>query len=130
MRKGLTAASVAPVGLDVARGLTILRAADPFHDFISGRTAANPTSVRRLHPDFGPPPYSIPYIVVAGDQARVPLALMAYANESDTGAPGLPGYPIPAEARTTPNYIEGGVAGGGSTGDRHMLLIDRDRWLL
>ena len=99
-------------------------------DFISGRTAANPTPVRRLHPDFGPPPYGIPYVVVAGDQARVPLALTAYADESDTGAPGLPGYPIPVEARTTPNYIEGGVAGGGTTGDRHMLLIDRDRWLL
>jgi hypothetical protein len=99
-------------------------------DFISGRTPANTAPVRRLHPDFGPPPYGIPYVVVAGDQARVPLALGAYADESDTGAPGLPGYPIPAEARTTPNYIEGGIAGGGSSGDRHMLVVDRDRWLL
>ncbi|HMF58836.1 MAG TPA: hypothetical protein VK595_00610, partial [Vicinamibacterales bacterium] len=99
-------------------------------DFISGRTATNTTAVRRLHPDFGPPPYGIPYVVVAGDQARVTLGLVAYADESDTGAPGLPGYPIPAEARTMANYIEGGVAGGGSSGDRHMLVIDRDRWLL
>ncbi|MEN3340300.1 MAG: hypothetical protein V7647_3976 [Acidobacteriota bacterium] len=99
-------------------------------DFISGRTATNRTPVRRLHPDFGPPPYGIPYVVVAGDQPRVALALGAYADESDTGAPGLPGYPMPVEARTTPNYIEGGVAGGGSIGDRHMLVIDRDRWLL
>jgi hypothetical protein len=99
-------------------------------DFISGRSATNTTAVRHLHPDFGPPPYGIPYVVVAGDQARITLGLVAYADESDTGAPGLPGYPIPDEARTTANYIEGGVAGGGSSGDRHMLVIDRDRWLL
>jgi hypothetical protein len=99
-------------------------------DFISGRTATNPTAVRRLHPDFGPPPYGIPYVVVAGDQPRVPVTFMAYGNESDSGAPGLPGYPIPDEARTQPNYIEGAVPGGGTSGDRHLLIIDRDRWLL
>jgi hypothetical protein len=99
-------------------------------DFISGRTATNRTPIRRLHPDFGPPPYGFPYVVVAGDQARVPVTFVAYGSESDTGASGLPGYPIPNEARTQINYIEGGVAGGGSSGDRHMLVIDRDRWLL
>ncbi len=99
-------------------------------DWISGRTPTSPTAVRRLHPDFGPHPYGMPYVVVAGDQVRVPLAFVAYGAESDAGAPGLPGYPIPAEARTQSNYIEGGVAGGGSSGDRHLLLIDRDRWLL
>jgi hypothetical protein len=99
-------------------------------DFISGRTASNPGAVRRLHPDFGPPPYGFPYVVVSGDQPRLALAFVAYGDESDMGAPGLPGYPIPDEARTQPNYIEGGVAGGGSAGDRHMLVIDRDRWLL
>ena len=99
-------------------------------DFISGRTATNTTPVRHLHPDFGPPPYGIPYVVVAADQPRVTLALGAYGDESDTGAPGLPGYPIPVEARTTANYIEGGEAGGGVSGDRHMLVVDRDRWLL
>ena len=97
--------------------------------FISGRSAANPTAVRRLHPDFGPPPYGIPYVVVAGDQARVPLTFQ-YADESDDGIPGLPGYPIPDEARTIPNYIEGGQPGGGTSGDRHVLMIDRDRWIL
>ena len=30
-------------------------------------------ATRQLHPDFGPPPYGIPYVVVAGDQARVPV---------------------------------------------------------
>jgi hypothetical protein len=100
-----------------------------FINWISGRTASTPTAVRRLHPDFGPPPYGIPYAVVAGDQPRVPVTF-GYADESDTGIPGLPGYPIPVEARTTANYIEGGVPGGGTSGDRHLLLIDRDRWML
>jgi hypothetical protein len=100
-----------------------------FIDWISGRSATNSTAVRRLHPDFGPPPYGIPYVVVSGDQARVPV-VFEYADESDPGIPGLPGYPIPDEARTTPGYIEGGVAGGGTSGDRHLLVIDRDRWLL
>jgi hypothetical protein len=97
--------------------------------WISGRSATNTTAVRRLHPDFGPPPYGIPYVVVGGDQPRVPVPF-DYADESDTGIPGLPGYPIPSEARTVPNYIEGGVAGGGAAGDRHLLVIDRDRWVL
>lgn len=98
-------------------------------DWISGRNT-NPSGVRRLHPDFGPPPYGIPYVVVSGDQQRLPLAFVDYGDESDPGAPGLPGYPVPDEARTQPNYIEGGVPGGGSSGDRHLLIIDRDRWLL
>lgn len=98
--------------------------------WISGRVGGNTTAVRRLHPDFGPPPYGFPYVVVAGDQARVPVTFVAYGGESDPGVPGLPGYPIPDEARTQPNYVEGGVAGGGTSGDRHVLVIDRDRWLL
>ena len=86
---------------------------------------------RRLHPDFDPPPYGIPYIGVAGDQPLLPIEFVLYGGESDPGAPGRPpGYPVPLEARTLPNYIEGGVPGGGGSGDRHMLLIDRDRWLL
>jgi hypothetical protein len=97
--------------------------------WISGRNT-NPSAVSRLHPDFGPHPYGIPYVVVSGDQPRVPLTFVEYGNESDAGAPGLPGYPVPDEARTQSNYIEGGVAGGGTSGDRHLLLIDRDRWLL
>jgi hypothetical protein len=99
-------------------------------DWISGKTAANPGARRQLHPDFGPPPYGIPYVVVSGSQPLVPVSFMAYGSQSDAGAPGEPGYPIPVEARTQPNYIEGGVAGGGSSGDRHLLIIDRDRWRL
>jgi hypothetical protein len=97
--------------------------------WISGRTATNPTAVRRLHPDFGPPPYGIPYVVVSGDTPRV-LPVFGYDDESDTGVPGLTGYPIPEQAKTTPNFIEGGVPGGGTSGDRHLLIVDRDRNLL
>jgi hypothetical protein len=100
-------------------------------DWISNRTPANPSARRALHPDFGPPPYGIPYVVVPGTQALEPVAFAPYGSQSDAGAPGRPaGYPIPQQARSEPNYIEGGEAGGGSGGDRHLLVIDRDRWLL
>jgi len=99
-------------------------------NWISGRTGGNTTAVRRLHPDFGPPPYGFPYIVVPSSQPLVPVTF-GYADESDPGAPGAPpGYPIPPEAKTQPHYIEGDVPGGGPNGDRHVLMIDRDRWLL
>ena len=100
-------------------------------NFISNRTASNPTATRRLHPDFGPPPYGIPYVVVSGDQPVVRPTWTAYGDESDEGAAGRPpGYPIPDEAKTQAGYIEGNVAGGGTSGDRHLLLVDRDNWLL
>jgi hypothetical protein len=85
---------------------------------------------RGLHPDFGPPPYGIPYVGVGGSQPRMPVAFVSYPAESDTGFGGVPGYPIPDEARTQSGLIEGGVPGGGSSGDRHLLVIDRDRGLL
>src|SRR5262245_27042803 len=95
---------------------------DAYIDFI-GRT-------RQSHPDFGPPPYGIPYIGVGGTQTRVPVTFVSYGSESDSGYGGETGYPIPEEAKTQPNYIEGGVAGGGTAGDRHLLIVDRDRWIL
>ena len=77
-------------------------------------------ATRTLHPDFGPSPYGMPYVVVAGDQPLVQPVWTAYGDESDNGAPGRPaGYPIPPEAKTQPNYIEGAVPGGGLDGDRH-----------
>jgi len=73
-----------------------------------------------LHPDFGTvylgQPMGIPFIVVNGNQARVQVRF-EYANESDAGP-----YPVPADAP-----IEGGAK---STGDRHVLVIDRDNWIL
>jgi hypothetical protein len=104
---------------------------EAYIDWISGRTPENPTAVRRLHPDFGPPPYGIPYVTVSGTQPLVPVTFVLYGDESDPGARDRPpGYPIPVEARTIANYIEGGVIGGGPSGDRHLIVIDRDNWLL
>jgi hypothetical protein len=100
-------------------------------DWISGRTPQNPNARRGLHPDFGPPPYGIPYVGVGGGQPLTRVAFVLYGDESDAGAAGRPdGYPIPNEARTRPNFIEGGAPGGGANGDRHLIVIDRDRWLL
>jgi hypothetical protein len=100
-------------------------------NWINNPTPGNPTRRQRLHPDFGPPPYGIPYVGVDGTQPRVAVTFVLYGSQSDAGAPGFPpGYPIPIECRTQPNYIEGGVAGGGSSGDRHLLIIDRDNNLL
>ncbi len=95
---------------------------DAYISFI-GRT-------RQAHPDFGPPPYGIPYVGVSSSQPRVPVSFVSYGSESDQGFGGEIGYPIPEEAKTQPNYIEGGVPGGGSGGDRHLLIVDRDRWVL
>ncbi len=93
-----------------------------FIDFI-GRT-------RALHPDFGPAPYGIPYVGVGGGEPRAAVAFVEYPDESDRGAGSDNGYPIPEAAKTQPNYIEGARAGGGADGDRHLLIVDRDRWLL
>ena len=64
-------------------------------DWISGRTAQNPTAVTTLGAYFGPPPWGIPYVVVSGTQPLLPVAFVTYPGESDAGAPGRPtGYPI------------------------------------
>lgn len=94
---------------------------------------------RGMHPDFGgdsgltdPLIYGMPYIVVDGDQPLEPVSFF-YADESDFAAPGRPpGYPIPVEARTGTRWIEGGRPGSDidADGDRHMLIVDRDRRIL
>jgi hypothetical protein len=58
------------------------------------------------------------------------MTFVDYGDESDTGFNGEVGYPIPTAARSQPNYIEGGAPGGGSSGDRHLLIVDRDKWAL
>jgi len=75
-----------------------------------------------LHPDFGVVyqgvPVGIPYVVVPGDQPKLPVAF-DYAGESDPGP-----YPIP------PNPpIEGGSLET-ARGDRHILILDGDNWVL
>ncbi len=89
---------------------------DPQSDAIVAEIGAS----EHLHPDFGADwdggPFGIPYVVVAGTQAKVPVTF-GYADESDPGP-----YPIPPDAP-----IEGGAS---STGDRHVLVVDRDAWTL
>jgi hypothetical protein len=73
-----------------------------------------------LHPDYGPSgaamPYGIPYVVVPGSQAKTAVQFQ-YAGESDAG-------PYPFDGSTP---IEGGQGAGG---DRHALMLDRDRCVL
>src|SRR5262245_6646023 len=103
-----------------------------WNEDISGRgVAANSDAVidfigrnKPLHADFGTT-FGIPYVVIDRPQTLTEMTF-AYDDESDHGAPGLPpGYPIPYVARKRPGYIEGGVAGGGKDGDRHLILVDR-----
>jgi hypothetical protein len=74
-----------------------------------------------MHADFGSGlweggPVGIPITVVRGTQAKSRVSF-EYADESDRGP-----YPIPANVA-----IEGGRS---SDGDRHALLLDRDRCTL
>ena len=85
---------------------------------------------RTLHPDFGPPPYGIPYVGVGGGEPRSQVTFVDYGDESDAGFGSERGYPIPEAAKTQPNFIEGAAGGGGTSGDRHLIIVDRDRWLL
>ncbi len=70
-----------------------------------------------VHPDFGSglydgEPIGIPYTVVGSSTRKVPVTFQ-YASESDKGP-----YPLP---RGVP--IEGGYS---SSGDRHVIVVDRD----
>jgi hypothetical protein len=75
-----------------------------------------------LHPDFGTvwggAPIGIPYVVVPGDQPKVPIDF-SYADESDPGP-----YPIP------PNAPVEGAGGWLDGGDRHVLVLDPVHQLL
>ncbi len=71
-----------------------------------------------LHADFGSGlynggPIGIPYVVVNNSQPGATINFTAYGNESEPGP-----YPIPSTAP-----VEGGLS---STGDRHVLVINRD----
>ncbi len=71
-----------------------------------------------LHADFGSGlwnggPIGIPYVVVDNSQPLAAINFTAYGDESDPGP-----YPIPASAP-----VEGGLT---SSGDRHVLVINRD----
>lgn len=100
-----------PWNTDIS-GLPVHPRSDAFIDSIGRDT--------HLHPDFGTvwdgAPIGIPYVVVPGSQARVPVSF-EYADESDPGP-----YPIPPDAP-----IEGGPDGDG---DRHVLALDPDGCVL
>jgi hypothetical protein len=74
-----------------------------------------------LHPDFGTvyrgAPVGIPYVTVSGNQKPVPVRFVDYPDESDPGP-----YPVPKQAP-----IEGGPR---ADGDRHVVVVDRDNWVL
>ena len=104
----------------------ILPASNPFNQRVDGLpVAANSATLidsigadDTAKADFGSGTYDggpigIPYKVVKGSQKRVPVSF-DYADESDKGP-----YPIPANVP-----IEGGR---NADGDRHVLLVDRDR---
>jgi hypothetical protein len=79
-----------------------------------------------LHPDFGAGYYGgsiigIPYVVVSNSQPLVPVTFKPYADQSDPGP-----YPIPPNAP-----IEGMRKNGKApSGDRHVLVVDRDSNLI
>jgi hypothetical protein len=123
-----TAGSPQPLGANVAINLRLFPADNPWNTDISSYPV-HPLSARyvaaigastHLHPDFGTvwngAPNGIPYVVVSGNQPKVPVDFY-YPDESDPGP-----YPIPADAP-----IEGGPSG---TGDRHILILDPDHRLL
>lgn len=90
-------------------------------DANSDRYVATIGATKPAHPDFGSGlwdggPIGIPFIEVPGTQPKVAVTF-DYDSESDHG-----GYPVPANAP-----IEGGAA---STGDRHVLVVDRDNCVL
>jgi hypothetical protein len=96
---------------------------DPGSDDIIARIASYEDTEGRMHPDFTPT-YGIPYCVVGSETPRVDVELRNN-GESDNGDPdGLAGYPIPEAAITEGGYIENG---GSDSGDRHLLIYDRDR---
>jgi hypothetical protein len=75
-----------------------------------GQSAAR----QRLHPDWGSPrEYGIPFMVVDNSTPKVEIVYTDYGDESDPGP-----MPIPPNA-----MVEGG---DDATGDRHVLIINKD----
>jgi hypothetical protein len=133
----LSLAVVGPVYADGSSGLqptpalpqrAIFPPDNPWHEDVS-RLPVDPRSdaiiaamnpQKALHCDFGTlwqgQPVGIPFCVVPGTQPRVPVHF-EWPDESDPGP-----YPIPPDAP-----IEGGPS---ASGDRHILVVDKDHWML
>jgi hypothetical protein len=84
----------------------------PVHAKSATWKRATHAGTTRLHPDFGPPSYGIPYDVVPSSHARVSIDFR-YRNESDPGP-----YPFGGDVQ-----IEGGS-------DRHAIMIDEGTCIL
>jgi len=110
-------------------GYAIFPATDPWNTKIE-KAAVDPMSAKilarigldvPLHPDFGAnwkgKPFGIPYVVVGKKQPKVAITFTEYGGESDKGP-----YPAPLDAP-----VEGG---DDPSGDRHVLVLDRDTGLL
>jgi hypothetical protein len=121
-----TVARYSPVHpLPGAPGCPVFPADNPWNQRVDGLPVANDSAaiIARIglndpvHPDFGSglyngSPIGIPFLVASKHTRRVPVSFQ-YASESDGHR-----YPLP---RGVP--IEGGPH---STGDRHVIVVDRD----
>jgi hypothetical protein len=119
---------VAPSGhgpsLPGAPGCSIFPANNPWNQRVdrlpvarnSARLIASIGVGAPVHPDFGTvyngAPNGIPFVIVSKATRWIPVRFQ-YASESDGHA-----YPLPARVP-----IEGGSA---ATGDRHVIVVDRD----
>jgi hypothetical protein len=105
---------------------TVLPADNPWNQRVDAAPVASTSATligamqpgNGFHADFGSGTYDggpigIPLTVVGKDQKRVPVRF-EYADESDRGR-----YPVPRTAK-----VEGGAK---ADGDRHVLVLDRDR---
>jgi hypothetical protein len=100
-------------------GCAVLPPGDAFNQDVSGLPThpnsgayiaqINADGGDTLHPDFGSNlDYGIPFVVVPGNQPRVPIGFDQYGDESDPGP-----YPVPPRAPTE----------GGS--DDHVLVVEQ-----
>ncbi|MES1221021.1 MAG: hypothetical protein ABUT20_36310 [Bacteroidota bacterium] len=110
-----------------AENISIFPADNPWNLDISG-SAIDPynseiiatISTNIIKADFGSgewdgAPIGIPYIVVCGSQAKIPVTFTDYGDESDPGP-----YPIPLNAP-----IE-----GNGNGDSHVIAVDKENGIL
>lgn len=84
----------------------------PVHPKSATWKRATHAGTTRLHPDFGPPSYGIPFDVVPSSHAKVSIDFR-YRSESDPGP-----YPFGADVQ-----VEGGS-------DRHAIMIDEGTCVL
>jgi hypothetical protein len=66
-------------------------------------------ATKGLHMDFGASPYGIPYTVVNASQARVPLTVTSYADQSDV-------FPMPLPLTNVSSMVEQGS-------DHHLIVV-------